>query len=125
MTSLKHISNFKKLGHQVTINQECEAAGVPVPEYRTDASGPMVQFHTGARQEEKVTEKTLGKTPEEIIALLKNEGSLSIETLAEQIGKSASAVQRALRKLQETRVIERIGPHKGGHWSSRRSHDVG
>ena len=28
------------------INQECEAAGVSVPEYRTDASGLMVKFNT-------------------------------------------------------------------------------
>ncbi|HBB16250.1 MAG TPA: hypothetical protein DCZ97_04330 [Syntrophus sp. (in: bacteria)] len=51
-----------------------------------------------------------------MVALLESDGGLSIDALAEQIGKSVSAVQRALRKLQETHVIERIGPHKGGHW---------
>ncbi|MCL7414214.1 MAG: putative DNA binding domain-containing protein, partial [ANME-2 cluster archaeon] len=39
------------------INRECEAVGVPLPEYRTDASGLMVKFHA------KPT--TTGKTPVE------------------------------------------------------------
>ncbi len=34
--------------------------GVPLPEYRTDASGSMEQFFTGVRYEEE-TKKTLGK----------------------------------------------------------------
>jgi predicted HTH transcriptional regulator len=102
------------------INQECEAAGVPVPEYRTDASGLMVQFHTGIRREEevtkKMTKKMTKKTPEEVIALLQADGSLSIAALAEQIGASASTVDRVLHKLRESGIIERVGPDKGGHW---------
>jgi ATP-dependent DNA helicase RecG len=94
------------------INSECEAAGVPVPEYRTDASGLMVQFHTGGRREEKMTKKT----PEEITALLQADGALSIAALAVQIDISASTVVRVLRKLRESGTIERIGPDKGGHW---------
>jgi ATP-dependent DNA helicase RecG len=102
------------------IKLECEAAGVPVPEYRTDASGLMVQFHTGVQREKKVTEKMSEKTSEKmsekIIALLSADGSLSIQVLAEHIGKTARTVERTLRQLRETGVIERIGPDKGGHW---------
>jgi ATP-dependent DNA helicase RecG len=97
------------------INQECEAAGVPVPEYRTDASGLMVKFHTQVT----LTGKTLEKTPDRIIALLRDDGSLSIAKLAKQIGKSTSAIKRALRKLRESGDIECIGPDKGGHWVVR------
>ncbi|MCX5855823.1 MAG: Lrp/AsnC family transcriptional regulator [Deltaproteobacteria bacterium] len=53
---------------------------------------------------------------EEIIALLQADGALSIAALAEQLGISASTVARALRKLRETRAIERVGPDKVGHW---------
>jgi ATP-dependent DNA helicase RecG len=102
------------------INQECAAANVPLPEYRTDASGLMVQFHTGLMRVEKtpqkMTEKTSEKMTEKIIALLKSDGFLSSSALAAQVGKSTRTVERALRKLRETRVIERIGPDKGGHW---------
>ncbi len=106
------------------INRECEAAGVPLPEYRTDASGLMVQFRAGSRPEdqtpEKVTEKTLQKTSEKtsekIITLLRADGGLSIQELAEQIGKTTRTIERTLRILREERAIERIGPDKGGHW---------
>lgn len=87
-----------------------------MPEYRTDVSGLMVQFHTGVRHEEEPPEKMTKKMTEEIIALLQTDGSLSIAALAEQIGISASTVARTLRKLRETQVVERIGPDKGGHW---------
>ena len=105
------------------INRECELAGVPVPEYRTDASGLMVKFHTRITPSEKTPEKTPQKTPQKtpvrIIDLLMQDGHLSIKELAKQVGKSPSAVQRALNKLQETQVVERIGPDKGGHWVVR------
>jgi ATP-dependent DNA helicase RecG len=67
----------------------------------------------------KTLEKTLEKTPDRIIALLRDDGSLSIAKLAKQIGKSTSAIERALRKLRETGDIERVGPDKGGYWVVR------
>ena len=73
-----------------------------------------------AGDQEKTLQKTLWKTPQKtpdrIVDLLRQDGRLSIEALAKQIGRSPSAVQRALNKLQENRIIERIGPAKGGHW---------
>jgi ATP-dependent DNA helicase RecG len=93
------------------INRECKLAGVPVPEYRTDVSGLMVKFNA----QTTLTEKT----PDQIVASLSADGSLSIAELAKQIGKSTSAVERALRKLRKTGAIERIGPDKGGHWVVR------
>lgn len=64
----------------------------------------------------KTLQKTLQKTPDRIIDLLAQDGGLSIKELATAICKSPSAVQRVLNKLQESGVIERIGPDKGGHW---------
>ena len=69
-----------------------------------------------AIDQEKTLQKTLQKTPDRIIDLLVQDGRLSIKELAKQIGKSPSAVQRILNKLQETQIIERVGPDKGGHW---------
>ena len=65
---------------------------------------------------QETLQETLQKTPDRIVDLLMQDGRLSIKELARQIGKSPSAVQRVLNKLQETQVVERIGPHKGGHW---------
>ncbi len=64
----------------------------------------------------KTLGKTLGKTPGKIIALLTEEPFLTIPAMAEQLDRSTSAVERALRKLREAGKIRRIGPSKGGHW---------
>ena len=69
-----------------------------------------------ASDQEKTLQETLQKTPDRIIHMLVQDGRLSIKELARQIGKSPSAVQRILNKLQATQVIERVGPDKGGHW---------
>jgi len=61
-------------------------------------------------------EKTPGKTPGEIVERLQSHPRLTIPELAEQAGKSASAVERAIRKLREAGRIKRVGPAKGGHW---------
>ena len=47
---------------------------------------------------------------------LQSNPSLTIPELAEQVGKSASAGERAVRKLREAGRIKRVGPAKGGHW---------
>jgi Fic family protein len=61
--------------------------------------------------------KTPGKTPERILGLLRDAPGLSIPELAERLGKSVSAVERAIRKLRETGRLVRIGPAKGGRWA--------
>ena len=64
----------------------------------------------------KTPVKTLGKTPERILALLAETPALSISELARHIGKSESAIERAIRKLREAGRLTRVGPDKGGHW---------
>lgn len=57
-----------------------------------------------------------GKTPDRIVALLSESPGLSIPELAARLGKSESAVERAVRKLRESGRLQRVGPDKGGHW---------
>jgi Fic family protein len=61
--------------------------------------------------------KTPGKTPERILGLLRDAPGLSIPELAERLGKSVRAVERAIRKLREAGRLVRIGPAKGGRWA--------
>ncbi|MEA1928767.1 MAG: winged helix-turn-helix transcriptional regulator, partial [Candidatus Auribacterota bacterium] len=60
--------------------------------------------------------KTLEKTPEKILALLFLNPQLTISELAQRINRSNSAIERAIRKLQKSGRLKRIGPDKGGHW---------
>ncbi len=60
--------------------------------------------------------KTPGKTPAEILRLLTDDPALSVAQLAARLGRSESAVNRAVRILRESGRLVRIGPDKGGQW---------
>jgi len=127
-------NDFENLGGgYVVIGQDCDEMGMPVfppkglpvhprtvsvesTHVGTTETAPV---KTSVKTPEKTLEKTPEKTPDQIIALLREDGSLSIAKLAKQIGKSTSAIERALRKLRETGDIERVGPDKGGYWVVR------
>lgn len=106
------------------IHRECESAGVPLPEYRTDGSGLMVKFtakqtpteNKPQEMSEEMSEKMSEKTPEKILELLRQDGGLSIAALAKRIDKTTRTVERTLKIFRENGTIERIGPAKGGHW---------
>lgn len=60
--------------------------------------------------------ETLGKTPTKILDLLKNKPDLSVPQLAALMGKSESAIHRAIRILRDAGLLVRVGPAKGGRW---------
>ena len=65
---------------------------------------------------DKTLVKTPMKTPEKVLSLLKENPDWAIPDLAASVGKSKSAVERAIRRLREQNRLQRIGPDKGGHW---------
>lgn len=65
---------------------------------------------------QKTPQKTPRKLPEAILGQLRERPGLSYRELGEALGKSESAVKRAVRKLRESGKLRRIGPDKGGHW---------
>ena len=65
---------------------------------------------------EKTMEATSEKTSEKIIKLIKNNPEITIDELADHLGRSTRAVEMQLQKLKEQKKIERIGPDKGGYW---------
>jgi predicted HTH transcriptional regulator len=65
---------------------------------------------------EKTPEKRPDKTPEKILILLKDRPEISIAEIAAHLGKSDSAIVRAIRKLKSQERLRRIGADKGGHW---------
>lgn len=103
------------------INKECEAAGVPIPEYRIDTSGLMVKFHTQItlteKTREETPEKTSGKTSGKILSLMRENPHVSIPQIAEIIGRTARAIEMQVAQLKAEGLIERVGPAKGGHWA--------
>jgi len=64
----------------------------------------------------KAPGKTLGKTPAALLQLLQEEPGLAIPGVAARLGKSESAIERAIRRLRESGRLTREGPAKGGTW---------
>lgn len=64
----------------------------------------------------KVSGKTSGKTSGKIIELMRQNPSITIPELAEIIGVTERSVERNIQKLQDDKIIRRVGPAKGGHW---------
>jgi predicted HTH transcriptional regulator len=64
----------------------------------------------------KTPQKTPQKTPDAIVNLLGAQPELSFAEIAAILGKSESAIKRAIRKLRELGRLARIGPKKGGRW---------
>lgn len=56
------------------------------------------------------------KTPGLILKTLKNRPELTQAEVAQIIGKSTSAVERACVKLVKEGKLRYVGPKKGGHW---------
>ena len=48
--------------------------------------------------------------------LLAQAPSLSVSVLARRLGRSDSAIHRAVRRLRESGRLRRVGPDKGGSW---------
>ena len=109
----------------------CRAAGTPRPKVRFDHGGLWVVFPYPAGREamqesrlgEKVGEmsgkmswKMSGKTPGKILAHLAANPYSTIPELAALLKITERTVERNLKLLQEEKVLQRIGPAKGGYW---------
>lgn len=56
------------------------------------------------------------RTPQKILALLSQQPELTLAEVAQAIGRSLRAVERAVVKLQQENKLRYHGPKKGGHW---------
>ena len=64
----------------------------------------------------KSTQKSIQKSTQRIIALMKDNPYITTQEIADQIGIIRRGVAKHIKKLQEKGIIRRVGPDKGGHW---------
>jgi ATP-dependent DNA helicase RecG len=96
------------------INNECKVAGVPAPEINHEFAGLMITFQ--ARSGE-VSGKTTQKTTQKILSILKENPSASRKEIAVILGDiTEDGVKYQLNKMKKEKILERIGPAKGGYW---------
>ena len=60
-------------------------------------------------------EKTSQKTSQKIIELIRNNAEITTQEMAEYIGINRRNITRKIKKLQDQKIIRRIGGDKGGH----------
>lgn len=106
------------------ISEECKVAGVKV-DFRKIKSGFAVTFYRPEdrggqkRWSEKVVRKggqKLTLKQSAVLGLIKADPSISRKAISEKLGINPSAVQKHLNVLRTKKVIQRVGPDKGGHW---------
>lgn len=64
----------------------------------------------------KTRVQTPVKTPDRILGMLASDPDLTLAEVAQAIGKSLSAVERASAKLLKQGRLRFVGPRKGGRW---------
>ena len=62
---------------------------------------------------------------EKIIALLSEDGTLTMAALARRTGITPKAVEKQIARLKADGILERIGPDKGGRWRIRQRGSLG
>lgn len=60
--------------------------------------------------------KTRVKTEDRLLAVLAAQPETTLAEAAAHLGKSVSAIERAVRRLRDSGRLRHVGPQKGGHW---------
>jgi Fic family protein len=64
----------------------------------------------------KTRVKTLVKTEDRLLAVLAVQPGVTLAEAAAHLGKSVSAIERAVRRLRDSGRLRYVGPQKGGYW---------
>ena len=108
----------------------CAAAGLPEPRYGDTGDTLRLTFPFKDLPPNIPSDGTindgindgikLNKTDQLILAQLRQNAQLTIAELTIILSKSQRAIERSLKKLQETGHLERVGSRKSGSWKVNR-----
>jgi ATP-dependent DNA helicase RecG len=59
------------------------------------------------------------QTPEKIISLMRSNPNISAKNIGEQIGMTTRGVEKCIRYLKDTGLVERIGSARSGRWAAK------
>ena len=109
---------WESQGYSVTLTDSFEPYDQSVLEVtKVLENKPSLGF---AKRSEKSSGKSSGKSSDKtdvlILERLAGAPGMTISELAEQLELSTRAIEKQLRKLQESDRLRRVGPAKGGHW---------
>ena len=93
--------------------------GISEPEYTVHPNDIMMMFKANmiaVAQKNDTVNDTVNDTANAILALIKQNPSITYEDLTEKTGKSRRTISRIITELKTTGTIARVGSDKTGHW---------
>ena len=110
--------------------RDCKKAGLHEPKYSLTDGFVTTIYRKPGRALEAVTEesgggqktvektvvKSVEKTGEKILALIKADPQVTQKELMNQTGLTRRGIEWNIAKLKKEKIIKRTGPDKGGHW---------
>ena len=79
---------------------------------------------SGQKSTPKSTPKsTLKGTRKNIVEMIESNPTITLNEIAEQLGKNPRGIDKHIKQLQDQGIIRRIGPANGGHWEIITSED--
>ena len=66
---------------------------------------------------------TLKSTRKNIVEMIESNPTITLNEIAEQLGKNPRGIDKHIKQLQDQGIIRRVGPAKGGHWEIITSED--
>ncbi len=78
--------------------------------------GDFMKAEDSEKTQVETQVETQVKTPDQILRMLDEKPEMTLAEVAQKIGKSLSAVERASSKLVKAGRLRYVGPKKGGHW---------
>ena len=111
---------WEPMGYSVHLHDTFEPYDQSILEMSRVGKGPEevpnAPVNSPEKSSEKSSEKMSVKTDARILELLRTDGHLAISDLATALELSTRAIEKQLRKMQNSGRLRRIGPDKGGHW---------
>ena len=87
------------------------------PRFRSQASSFYTELlNNNYRKEINEPVKLLTLLQKDLIALLKENPTITRPELGEHLNVSLTTIRRTIAQLKELDIIERIGSDKAGHW---------
>ena len=99
----------------------CKEMNASLPDFKYEESGlwivlPFAVQKKASKKDEKTPVETPVKTPVKIVAMMRENPEVTLADIAQSIGKSVSAVERAASKLVKAGKIRYKGSKKTGRW---------
>ncbi|MCL2289249.1 MAG: HTH domain-containing protein [Bacteroidetes bacterium] len=99
----------------------CQEEGKPEPLFEASETGIRILFNDVSQPQVETTpevglESRLNDTQKKIIDLMKNDETISSETIAEKLGMTARGVRKNIETLKNLGILDRVGATKKGSW---------